>query len=199
MQRTRLVAAVMTLALGGAGSLAAQGEFGIKAGASFGNISNKGVLPGNLKTRTGAAGGLYLGSGGVIGFGIEGLYAQRGAKSDESIADAETRLDYIDVPAYLKLAVPTPGIRPYAYAGPQISFEVRCKTAAGDACPDNSGRKKTDYAAVIGGGVRLGGDRLGIRIEGRYIYGLADLKLSTVTSSESYKTRTFLILVGIGR
>jgi Outer membrane protein beta-barrel domain len=199
MRRSGSVVGIIALALGVTGSLAAQGEFGIKAGASFGNISNKGVLPGNLKTRTGAAGGLYLGSGGVIGFGIEGLYAQRGAKSDESFADSQTRLDYIDVPVYLKLQVPTPGIRPYGYAGPQISFEVRCKTAAGAACPDNSERKKTDYAAVIGGGVRIGSSRLGFRVEGRYVYGLADLKVSTVTSSESYKTRTFLILVGIGR
>jgi len=33
-------------------------------------------------------------------------------------------------------------------------------------------------------------------LEGRYVYGLTDLKLSTVTSSESYKTRSVLILVG---
>jgi hypothetical protein len=199
MQISRSVAVVVALALGATGSLAAQGEFGIKVGASFGNISNKGVLPGNLKTRTGLAGGLYLGSGGVVGFGIEGLYSQRGAESDESIAPAETKVDYIDVPAYLKVTLPTPGIRPYGILGPQISFEVRCKTAAGDACPDDPNHKKTDYAAVIGGGVRIGGDRLGLRVEGRYVYGLADLKLGTVTSSESYKTRTFLILVGIGR
>jgi len=199
MLRPRLLAAVVVLAAGATGSLAAQAEFGIKVGASFGNISNKGLLPGNLKTRTGAAGGLYLGSGGVIGFGIEGLYAQRGAESDQSIATAETKVDYIDVPAYLKVTLPTPGIRPYGILGPQISFEVRCKTASGAACPDDPDHKKTDYAAVIGGGVRIGGSRLGVRVEARYVYGLADLKLGTVTSSESYKNRTFLILVGIGR
>lgn len=198
MLRARSMAAFFALALGATGSLAAQAEFGIKAGASFGNISNKGVLPGNLKTRTGFAAGLYLGSGGVIGFGIEGLYSQRGAESDESIATAESKVDYIDVPAYLKVTLPTPGIRPYAIAGPQISFEVRCKTAAGADCPDDPDHKKTDYAAVIGGGVRFGGSGLGIRVEARYVYGLADLKLGTVTSSESYKNRTFLILVGIG-
>jgi hypothetical protein len=37
---------------------------------------------------------------------------------------------------------------------------------------------------------------LPLSIEGRYVYGLTDLKLNTVTSSESFKSRTFLILAG---
>lgn len=181
--------------------LYAQGEAGLKAGVSFGNISNKGLLPNglDLDNRTGFAAGLYLGYRvGFIGVGLEGLYAQRGAKSDQTVATAPTRLDYIDVPAYVKVALPTPLLQPFVYAGPQVSFEVRCHTANGDtACPDaaTSGRKKTDYGAVFGAGVRFGG----LGLEGRYVYGLRDLKLNTVTDTHSYKTRTFLILVSIGR
>jgi len=196
-RRTWLVAAALVVAAGSPAT--AQGTFGIKGGLSFGNISNKGVLPGSLKTRTGIAGGVYFGAGAsIIGFGLEGLYAQRGLNSDESISVAETRLDYIDIPAYLKVNIPTSGVRPFAYAGPQISFEVRCKTASGAECADASTRKSTDYAGVIGAGLRLG-QSTAVTIEGRYVYGLQDLKLSTVTTSESYKNRTFMILVGIGR
>jgi hypothetical protein len=95
--------------------LSAQGtEVGLKGGLSFGNISNKGLLPGTLKTRTGFAAGLYVGFGSsIMGIGAEGLYAQRGLRSDESLADSETRLDYSD-------------------------------------------RSTTDYAGVIGTGIRLG-------------------------------------------
>ncbi|HEU5218358.1 MAG TPA: porin family protein [Gemmatimonadales bacterium] len=195
--RTLMISAGIALAVHG--TMAAQTEFGVKAGASFGNIKNKGVFPGELKTRTGAAGGLFLGfRAKVIGAGIEAMYAQRGARSDQSINDQWTRLDYIDVPAYVKVSIPVPGIRPFIYAGPQVSFEVKCKTANGTTdCPDTD-RKKTDYAGVIGAGVRLGGSSLGLSIEGRYVYGFSDLKLSTVTSSESYKNRTFMLLVGIG-
>lgn len=195
--RTLIVSAGMALTL--AGTATAQGEFGVKGGASFGNISNKGLLPGNLKTRTGAAGGLYAGyRAAVIGFGVEAMYAQRGARTDQTIGDANTRLDYIDVPGYVKVTIPTPGVRPFVYAGPQISFEVRCKTANGALdCPD-AGRKKTDYAAVIGAGVRFGSSSFGLSVEGRYVYGLQDLKLGTVTSSDSYKNRTFMLLVGVG-
>lgn len=170
----------------------AQFGFGIKGGGSFGNVSNRGVLPGNLGTRTGFAVGLALGSSsGVLGFGIEGLYAQRGVQS--ATAGDSRSLDYIDVPAYLRVMIPTPGLAPYAYAGPQVSFELHCNDGTG-ACAA-SGRSKTSTAAVIGGGVRIG-ERFSF--EGRYIYGLTDLKLNTVTSSSSYKTRSFLLLAGFG-
>jgi Outer membrane protein beta-barrel domain len=189
---------IALLALVAPVTLLAQGEAGLKGGVSFGNISNKGVLPGNLDTRTGFAAGLFLGYRvGFLGVGIEGLYAQRGAKSDQSLATSQTRLDYIDVPVYVKASLPTPLVQPFVYAGPQVSFEVRCHTAGDTDCPDaaTSGRKKTDYAAVFGAGVRFGG----LGLEGRYVYGLRDLKLNTLTSTESYKTRSFLILVSIGR
>jgi len=197
--RIRILVIAAGVALAVQGNLAAQAEFGVKAGASFGNIKDKGLLPGSLKTRTGLAGGVFLGyRAAVIGVGIEGLYAQRGAESDQSISDATTKLDYVDVPAYVKFTIPAPGVRPFLYAGPQLSFEVKCRTAGGSAdCADN-GRKQTDYAAVIGGGIRLGGESLGFLVEGRYVYGLADLKLSTVTTGASYKNRTFMLLVGIG-
>jgi len=182
------------------GQLAAQVEYGLKAGASFGNISNKGLLPGNLKTRTGAAGGLYLGlRSSVVGLGAEVMYAQRGLRSDEAIAVAETKLDYIDVPVYLKVTIPTPAIRPFAYAGPQASFEVGCHQSNGGSCASTSDRKKTVFAGIIGAGLRLGSSSTGVSVEGRYVYGLTDLKLSTITSSDSYKDRTFLLLVSIGK
>ncbi|HTC24114.1 MAG TPA: porin family protein [Gemmatimonadales bacterium] len=190
--------ALLVLILAAPTALLAQGEAGLKGGVSFGNISNKGLLPGNLKTRTGFAAGIYAGYRvGFFGVGLDALYAQRGASSDSSFATAQTKLDYVDVPVYLKVFVPAPLIQPFIYAGPQVSFEARCRMANGSACPDaaSSGRRKTDYAGVIGAGLRFGG----LGLEGRYVYGLRDLKISTATDPNSYKTRTFLILVNIGR
>ena len=173
----------------------AQGSLSFKGGVSFGNVSNKGVLPGTLSDRTGFAAGIALGSQqGLIGFGIEALFDQRGVKSSATGTGTGYRLDYIDVPAYLRIALPTPGVSPFAYAGPQISFELRCRNVDG-ACPDGT-RKKTDYAGVIGGGVTFGSEKR-VSLEGRYIYGLSDLKLGTVTDANSYKTRTFLLLLGV--
>ena len=75
---------------------------------------------------------------------------------------------------------------------------MRCRTGNDADCADTSPRKSTDYAAVIGAGLRLGRGT-GITVEGRYVYGLQDLKLSTLTSGDSYKHRTFMLLVGIGK
>lgn len=189
LSRGALVLALLTAPA----ALAAQVEFGLKGGASFGNISNKGVLPGDLGTRTGFAAGASLGfRAQVVGVGIEALYAQRGLSSDA----ADQKLDYVDIPVYLKLQAPTPGISPFGYLGPQVSFEVTCKNADLD-CVD-TGRSTTDYAGVVGAGVKIGNESaIGFTIEARYIYGLKDLKLSTVTSDDSFKTRSFLILGGI--
>ncbi|HYV95921.1 MAG TPA: porin family protein [Gemmatimonadaceae bacterium] len=167
----------------------AQG-FGLKGGLSYGNVSNSGALPGSVKQRTGYAVGISLSSSGIIGFGIEGLYAQRGVTSETTGFSRD--LNYIDVPVYLRLALPLGPIKPFAYAGPQGSYELKCGTDSGDC--DGSGRPKVTYAGVIGAGVRI----LGISLEGRYVYGLTDLKLGTVTTTDSYKTRSFLILAGIG-
>mgnify|MGYP003578618098 CR=1 FL=1 len=188
----RTLACIIALALSVAAAASAQSN-ALKGGLSYGNVSNSGVLPGNLDSRTGFAVGLSLGPGhDILGIGVEGLYAQRGVTNSTSPAN-ERKLDYIDVPVYLRAMLPSPGIAPFAYAGPQVSFELRCR-AGGSVCPD-SGRPSTSYAAVIGGGVRLGAGSA-FSIEGRYVYGLSDLKLGTVTSSDSYKTRSFLILAG---
>ena len=187
MKRTLAITAAAVL-LGAAPSIA-HAQIGLKGGFSYGNVSNRGLLPGALHERNGFAVGLSLVSArSLLGFGIEGLYAQRGVVS--STAGESHKLDYIDVPGYLRVSLPTPGIAPYAYAGPQVSFELHCT----DACP--SGRPKTTTAAVLGGGVRLGAQSA-FSLEGRYVYGLTNLKLNTVTSSDSYKTRSFLILAGI--
>lgn len=188
MKYTCGIIAALTLAFA---PLAGAQQLSVKGGLSYGNVSNRGLLPGNLRERTGFAVGVGIGTAGsLLSLGVEGLYAQRGVVSDNP-PDAR-KLDYIDLPVYLRVSLPTPGVAPFAYAGPQFSFEVRCRSGSVD-CPDTD-RAKVTYAAVIGGGLRFNA----ISFEGRYIYGLNDLKLSTITSSESYKTRSFMLLAGIG-
>ena len=167
-------------------------EFTVKAGVSFGDVSNKNLLPGHLGRRDGFAAGLALASGGLVGFGVEALIAQRGVKSDQ--AAGERKLDYVDFPGYVRIRLPLPLVKPFLYAGPQVSIELRCR-AGGVDCPD-AARKKTTYAGVIGGGVLIGGG-MALSLEGRYIYGLNDLKLGTLTSGATYQTRSFLILAGL--
>lgn len=167
------------------GVASAQG-LSVKGGLSYGNITNGGILPGNDGERSGFAIGLGAHSSGVVGLGAEVLYTQRGITS--------THLDYIDVPVYLRLAMPAV-TSPFAYLGPQLSFELKCGSDSSTCA--GSGRSKVTYAGVIGAGVAFG-SLGGFSIEGRYVYGLTDLKLNTISSSDSYKTRSFLLLAGIG-
>ena len=170
---------------------AQDGGFGIKGGLSYGNVSNSGALPGNVSQRSGFAVGLSAATGGMLGFGIEGLYAERGVTS--AMPGASRKLDYLDVPVYVRLALPLPAITPFAYAGPQGSYELKCTTDLGN-CAD-AGRPKLTYSGVIGAGVRIAA-LAGVSVEARYIYGLSDLKLNTVSTASSYQTRSFLLLAG---
>lgn len=193
MKRSLVVIGFLLLAGTSAVAQAQGGGLGIKGGLSYGNVSNSGALPGSVTQRSGFALGLTAATGGVVGFGIEGLYAQRGVTS--SVAGDSRQLDYVDVPVYLRLALPTGPVAPFAYAGPQGSYELNCTTVGGN-CPD-TGRPKITYSGVIGAGVQFGVLN-GLSVEGRYVYGLTDLKLSTVSTSTSYQTRSFLLLVGLG-
>lgn len=184
-------ASLLALLVAVATPLAAQSGFVVKGGLSYGDVSNSGVFPGGASTRNGAAIGVGLVSSKPIGFGLEGLYAQRGIVGSPGNS---RELDYIDVPLYLRIGAQTPVVQPFAYVGPQVSFELRCGANGGD-CP--SGREKVSYAGTIGAGLRF--PRIaGISVEGRYVYGLTDLKLGTLADNESYKTRSFLLLFGIG-
>ena len=176
-----LALAAMPVAVG------AQG-LAIKGGVSFGDVSNSGVLPGDVEMRTGFAIGVAAFSPGPVGFGIEALYAQRGVTGDETIDSRE--LEYIDIPLYLRVALPNPAVTPYAYLGPQISYELGCD-AGDDSCPE-SDRPQWPTAGVIGAGVAIGDQRFSI--EGRYIYGISDLNVGTVTDEDSYEDRSFMIL-----
>ena len=192
MKRTIALAAVMPFVFAAAAH--AQG-IGVKGGVVWNNVRNSGALPGSLEGHTGWTGGLTLSTErGAVGVGLEALYAQRGVNAPSG--NDSRRLDYIDVPAYLRVMIPIAGLSPYAYAGPQVSFELRCRTGGTTATACPSGRPMTTYAGVIGAGLFFG-DQGGFSLEGRYMYGLSDLKLGTVTSSESYKTRSFLILGGL--
>lgn len=185
--RRTLIAASLAMALPAVAT--AQNGLMLKGGYSYGNVSNKDLLAANLGARSGFALGASIGTPGPLGVRAEGLYAQRGV---------DTRnLDYWDLSAALQVSAPLPLVSPYAFAGPQLSIEARCRDN-GAPCPD-TGRPKRSYAAIIGAGVKVHVPMLpALSLEGSYIYGFTDLKLSTVASTSSYKTRSLLLLVGIG-
>lgn len=198
----RLAIGLLASSLAFASPLAAQGTTNpdddprrgglvVKAGFSFGGVSNSGLLPGETSDRNGFALGLGLVTSAPFGLGIEGLYAQRGVTGSGGGA---RQLDYIDIPVYLRLGATNPSAEPFIYAGPMISFELKCDNDGSD-CP--SGRDNVSYAGIIGAGLRFP-TAGGLSVEARYLYGLSNLRLGTVTDDDSYQTRSFQLLFGLG-
>lgn len=184
--------AVALLALSVTSTARAQG-FGVLGGWAYGAVPNTNATgAGAYTANNGFTIGASLESGGVLGFGINGLYSQRGFTN--TVAGFSQKLSYIDVPAYLKLQIVNPVVVPFAFAGPQVSFELNCD-AGGTSCP--SGRDKTTFDAVAGIGVKFP-MIANLSVQGRYIYALKDLNYGTVNNQSNYRQRSFALLVGIG-
>ncbi len=186
----RSLAVLTALALVAPVAAYAQGGVGIKGGLTYGSVSQSGVSPNtSLSGYNGWTAGLSFGTASdsaPVGLRVEGLYARRGVNGTSNTSDIR---EFIDVPVFLELKLPIPGVQPFIYAGPQASYELGCS-----GCSASS---NWSYAADVGAGVRLGGSTA-ITLEGRYMYGLSDFQWHTVSSSSSYRTRQFLILAGIG-
>lgn len=192
-------AIVLALALVGAAlPAAAQVEYQIKGGLSVGNVTNADdIIPGvdnSSRIGFGIGVGAAWRSAGVLGFAVEALFSQRGVVGTSGDITAERKLDYIDLPAFLRLSAPSSGgTTLYLFAGPQLSLELRCRTGSANCIGETS---TTDFAAVGGAGLRLKG-KPGLLLEARYVYGFTDLDLSSASAASSYKTRAFMVMAGV--
>lgn len=167
----------------------AQTSFGLKGGLSYATLSDKSPDFGN---RTGLAAGVAVDvRAGLIGIQPELLYVQKGVTATGSPSGSSPKLDYAEVPVLLKVTLGTPGIQPMIYAGPSVGFRLNCKVLEVNCASGTI--KSTDWTAVLGGGVRIGGNK-GLTLEGRYSWGLKDIH--DVSAGVDQKTRTFLALVG---
>ncbi|MEZ4779275.1 MAG: porin family protein [Flavobacteriaceae bacterium] len=148
-------------------SIFAQGvDLGLKVGVNFANLSDASNL--DLSSKTGFVFGAFAGAKLGDKLGIQGdlLYSAQGAKSDEEGID-DIDLNYVNVPVVLKYFL-TDQI--HIHAGPQFGFVVddnvaKVLTSIADA-------ESFDLSGIIGIGVDL---PMGIRLDGRYNFGLSDV------------------------
>ena len=170
----------------------AQG-MGILGGWSYGSVPSSNTIGhGSLSSYSGFALGIGAESGGPVGFGFNLLYAQRGFRS--TLAGNAEQLSYVDVPFYLKAQISNPAIEPFGLIGPQVSFETGCN-ANGTDCPTGNERTTFDGVAAIGLRFPM---MSGLSIQGRYIYALQNLNYGTINNQNSYRQRSFLLLLGFG-
>jgi hypothetical protein len=164
------------------GNVTAQGlDLGVKAGVNFSNITDAS----GLSNRTGFVAGVFLGGKFNDNIGIQGelLYSQQGAEFELGDFD----LDYVNVPILLKYYVKN-GLN--IQLGPQFGVIVNdeARTVVGEVI-DDIATNDFDIAGVIGIGYDV---PLGLRISGRYQFGLSDVpemgegKNSVVTLALGY-------------
>lgn len=143
----------------------AQGiDFGIKAGVNFSSITDAT----GLDNRTGFVAGIFVGGklGDKLGVQADLLYSQQGAE----FSAGEFNLDYVNVPIVLKYFV-TDVI--HLHGGPQFGVLINdeVQTVVGETINDIA-TKNFDLSGVVGVGLDL---PMGIRVDGRYNFGLSDV------------------------
>ena len=158
--------------------------------------------------------------GGFVQFGLGEFfavqpvvfYSQRGAKAKNQDPAVKLNLNYIEVPLLLmaRLTSREAPLYPFLYAGPQVSFETRCRvtgeqdgvTASFDCdAPELDGgleTAKTDFGLVFGGGLEILYSRLTIQLDARYRLGLTNLNAADDASEVSVKSKGWSFMLGAG-
>lgn len=155
-------------------------DLGIKAGANFANITDASGLSNKTGFVVGAFAGVKFGD--KIGIQGDLLYSQQGAEFDGGSID----LNYVNVPVVLKYYV-TENFN--LQAGPQFGFVVddNFKNLPGEII-GNAKAESFDLTGVAGVAYDF---PFGIRLSGRYNFGLTD-----IMKSDSGKNSVITLAVG---
>ncbi|PQB04286.1 porin family protein [Aureitalea marina] len=163
----------------------AQGlDLGIKAGLNFATLSDAA----GLDNKTGFVGGVFLGAKFSEKLGIQAdlLYSQQGAELDLGSFD----LDYINIPAVIKY-YPVKAFN--IHFGPQFGFLVNDDTQViVNEIINDFKVNDFDFSGVVGVGVNL---PFGLRLEGRYIFGISEVPSGPVYNNS--RNQTFQLSAGI--
>ena len=158
-------------------------DLGIKLGSNFASISN---AKEGLSTRTGIQAGLFAGIkfNDKVGISLDVLYSQQGADFNAGAFD----LTYVNLPLVLKYFLVS-GL--HIQLGPQ--FGVLIDDSLAEIFDDNYNEiVESEISGIIGLGYDL---PFGLRIDGRYNFGLTDISKSTA-ENEGIKNSVFTLAVG---
>jgi hypothetical protein len=165
---------LITLALISTSTFFGQGlDLGIKAGVNFATITDAA----EFDSRTGFVGGVFIGGkfNDKIGIQADLLYSQQGAEFELG----EFNLDYVNVPIVLKYFV-TDNLN--IQLGPQFGVLVDDETTAVGSAVNAIGANDFDLSGILGVGLDI---PFGLRVEGRYNFGLNDTSEGTRVSDNS--------------
>jgi hypothetical protein len=178
-----------------------QFRFGVQAGLNFATWG--GDDADGIDTRTGFLVGGFAEYRLSQYFSLrpELAYSQQGFEAQALGFDLTLKQDFIQIPLLFKAGASLEGqpkLRPVAYAGPTVSFEVSCEakvSGAGvptqeDDCPDDF-VKGTDFGLMFGAGLEYGR----VSLTGRYLLGLTSV--DDTGSDADVKNRVLAVLAGV--
>lgn len=167
---------------------------GVKAGVNIAKLSfDDDDEDPDLKSLVGAVGGLFVGKqiNDAVGWRLEGLFSQKGAKNEEAGEDFKFKLSYIDVPLLLTFGPSSSDTTRFnVFTGPQVSFNIKAEDEFDGITTDRGDDiKSTDFGWVIGAGVESGR----FTADARYTLGLTNI----AEGSGEAKNRVFAVMIGV--
>lgn len=191
-RRITALAFAATFAVGATPAAAQDGTtIGLRGGVSVASASFDDDTF-DASNRTGFVGGPFVNFDfGLLGFQLAGLYNSKGFET----ATGELQLDYIEIPAVLKVGIPLEVIKPSIFAGGAFAVRTNCALDGVDCGDDDF--KRTDFSGVIGAdlAIYLGG--VSLWADARYNVGLGDINDATDVFGD-LSNRNWNLTAGIG-
>lgn len=160
-------------------------DFGIKAGVNFSTLTEAA----GLDNRTGFVAGIFIGGkfGDKLGIQVDLLYSQQGAEFNAGEFD----LNYVNVPIVVKYFL-TDNL--HLHGGPQfgVLIDETAQTVIGETINDIA-TNDFDISGVVGLGLDL---PMGIRLDGRYNFGLTDVPNDSEKGLTKGKNQVITLSVG---
>ncbi len=177
--------------------LQAQTTLGVRGGVSVASASFSASETFDKSNRTGFVGGLFWDAGGssLFGFQIGGNYVQKGVTVD----DEDLKVDYIEIPAVVKVGVPLGLLKPSVLGGVGVAFNTKCEVDGaalgfdGD-CKDQV--KGTEWSGILGADVGVYLGSISLWFDARYHFGLNNISKDEVF--DDLKNRAWNITGGLG-
>lgn len=184
------------VAAGSAAPAPAQGglTLGFRGGVSVASASLDAGQTFDKTNRTGFAGGVFLNyDAGMLGFQVGAEYAQKGVDLDIAGTVTNLSLDYVEIPAVLKLGIPLGIVKPSVFGGVGLGLNAACDNSGAD-CADQV--KSTDFSGIAGADVALYLGGISLWADARYHFGLDNISQSAVLGD--LKNRNWTLQAGIG-
>lgn len=193
MKRILVALSAVAMVAVAAQAQAAKMYGGVKGGVTFANMSDID----DSSMRTGFVGGVFVGThvNDQLGFRVEGLYVQKGAKADSANVDVTYKGDYIEFPilfVYDLTSSETMGFN--LFAGPTLGFNVSAKVEDTDV-KDNT--ESFEFGATIGAGLakKMAGGKA-ITLDARYALGATGVGKDVPDNVDNPKNRGIDVMVG---